>query len=91
MRVSAADVVRRFCEKNSDRYCIYENYSGRGMFGRSCLGIVIRDGSPYLPVMMEFTGFLDAYGFNGNEPEFADASFDSLGLSTIVYFPNIAE
>ena len=31
MKVS--DLIREFCEIHSDKYSVYENYSGRFMFG----------------------------------------------------------
>ena len=38
--MSIEDGIRNFVEKNP-KYNIYENYSGRGMFGRTCLGVVV--------------------------------------------------
>lgn len=38
--MSIEDGIRNFVGKNP-KYSIYENYSGRGMFGRTCLGVVV--------------------------------------------------
>lgn len=39
--LTIADAIRQFVEQSGDKYSIYENYSGRGMFGRKCLGVVL--------------------------------------------------
>ena len=41
MKVS--DLIREFCEIHSDKYSVYENYSGRFMFGAKCMGIIDHD------------------------------------------------
>lgn len=59
---SVADAIRAFCEENSNAYSIYEGYSGRNMFGRKCLGAVIREGYSYLDFLVNLTHYLDTYG-----------------------------
>lgn len=58
----------------------YFGYSGRGMYGKSCFGLLT--GMNLLDLGM-------ALGRAGLEGE-VKAKTDNLGLSTIVYFPDIA-
>ncbi len=85
--MKAADLVREFCEQNIDKYYIYENYSGRGMFGRRCTGVVVRNGNSYMSMLMELTRFLCDNDFDDLTLEFEGVSTDDLGMDTIVYFP----
>ncbi len=85
--MKAVDLVRDFCENNADKYYIYENYSGRGMFGRQCTGVVVKQGNSYMQMLMELTQFLNDNDFDDMALEFEGVSMDELGLDTIVYFP----
>lgn len=64
---------------------VYENYSGRGMFGRKCLGITVDNDCRSLFSL-------------GREVEIRQVEFgdmmnnvvvDSLGRNYIIYFPSI--
>ncbi len=89
--MKVADLVEEFCECNADKYYIYENYSGRGMFGRRCVGIVVRNGSFYMKMLMKLTKYFEAKGFDDVNFELEGMAVDELGLETIVYFPNMEE
>lgn len=86
-----ADLIKNFCESNDEKYSYYENYSGRGMFGRKCPAIVVKQGSSYMNMIMEFTQFLDSKNFDDSNLECEGIATDDLGLDTIVYFPNARE
>lgn len=87
--MKATDLIRRFCEENSDKYQIYENYSSRWMSGKTCLGVVVRNGNSYLEMLSALTAYLNDYA-NDIDLEFSEGlSADNLGLDTIVYFPHI--
>ena len=78
--------------------CDYEtrSYSGRGMYGRSCLGVDLDRGDSTLSCIAHL---LDHIAEEGHEnwqdelEEFAtairDSRSDSMGLGTILYFPDI--
>lgn len=83
----AADLVREFCEHNADKYYIYEKYSGKGMFGKQCTGIVVKHGNSFMSMIMELTQFLCDNDFDDMALEFEGVTCDDLGLDTIVYFP----
>lgn len=83
-----ADLIKNFCDNNDEKYSYYENYSGRGMFGRKCLGIVVKQGYSYMQMIMELTKFLDDNNYDDADFELENPAIDDLGLDTIVYFPN---
>ena len=86
MRVS--NLIKKFCEENSDKYYVYENYSGRFMFGKTCLGIVVKNGFSQMEMLIKLTEYVDKEDLVGDELEFSEGvSIDELGLDTIVYFP----
>lgn len=69
---------------------ISENYSGRGMYGRKCFGIVIDRYTSACAMAFQLAALLAKEGeedllgwLSGNVKE------DSMGLGTIVYFPDI--
>lgn len=64
---------------------IRDSYSGRYMYGKSCLGIVVDDINKAFRFVSYMTDIDPDIGF-----ELADkAKLDSMGLSTIVYFPGV--
>ena len=83
-----ADLIREFCEE-TDGCEVYENYSGRGMFGSTCMGIVVEKDFSYMKMIVKLTRFLDRNDFDNPESELEGMMMDSLGLDTIMYFPNI--
>lgn len=88
--MSIADGIRSFVE-SSENYTIYEGYSGRGMFGKTCLGVIISRGSSFMDFLIKLTQYLDENDVDDISCELEGASYDELGLDTIVYFPNIKE
>lgn len=84
-----SDVIKKFCEENSNAYSIYEGYSGRNMFGRKCLGIVVKQGNSYMEMLMELTKYLDDNNIKDSDLELEGVCVDELGMDTIVYFPKI--
>lgn len=85
-----ADLIKEFCN-NNENYEYYQGYSGRGMFCRKCPAIVVKQGSSYMNMIMEFTQFLDSKNFDDSNLECEGIATDDLGLDTIVYFPNARE
>ena len=63
---------------------VHENYSGRGMYGETCLGFAGDIGAIELGVIM-----CDVLGLD-KALELANRSAsDSLGVGTITYFPGV--
>ncbi len=84
-----ADLIREFCNAPDNNYEVYENYSGRMMFGKMTIGIIVKEGHSYLEMMMELTRYLEAKGFDDPLLELEGVAIDELGLDVIVYFPAI--
>jgi hypothetical protein len=73
------------------------SYSGRNMYGDSCVGFTV-DGDT--GIFRAIADLIDAVDFSGTaDPVFSDlytltgilrtAATDSMGLSTVVYFPHV--
>lgn len=80
--------IESFVSEN-EQYELYENYSGRGMFGRSCLGVVIKQGYSFMDFIINLTKYMDNYDVDDIDFKLEGATYDNLGLDTVVYFPNI--
>ena len=80
--------IRQFVSDNT-QYSLYEGYSGRGMFGKKCLGVVVRSGDSFMAFLIALTKYLDEQGIEDMDCELESASYDDLGKDTIVYFPRI--
>lgn len=91
--MKAADYIRNFVAENDDKYSIYEGYSGRGMFGEQCLGVIVNEGNSCMEFMMDLTSYLAK--MSASDDKDFDLGFaegmcsDSLGKDSIVYFPAI--
>lgn len=83
-----AEGIRQFVSDNT-QYSLYEGYSGRGMFGKKCLGVVVRSGDSFMAFLIALTKYLDEQGIEDMDCELESASYDDLGKDTIVYFPRI--
>lgn len=86
--MTIADGIRNFAEVNP-QYQLYENYSGRGMFGKTCLGVVIHHGDSFMNFFMELTKYFEEQGIEDVNCELEGVSYDDLGLDTVVYFPSV--
>lgn len=86
--MTVEEAIKNFINE-SEQYEIYENYSGRGMFGRSCLGVVVKQGYSFMEFIIKLTKYLDDNGIEDVDFSLEGVSYDALGLDTIVYFPNI--
>lgn len=86
--VDAAEAVRSGVQ-------VRRSYSGRGMYGATCFGLVFEDGASaafeFFAALGELVGEQQEYDEPEVEQGFAQdlaraASTDSMGLGTIVYF-----
>ena len=80
--------IRNFVAVN-EGYELYENYSGRGMFGRICLGVVVKMGYSYMDFLVKLTQYLDENNVDDADLMLEGAAVDDLGMDTIVYFPRM--
>jgi hypothetical protein len=80
--VIARHVIDTVCDiANLERDAVYTEYSGRGMHGQTCFGVVMAPGevARFRAVLSAVTPHIGL--------SWADAAIDSLGLDAIVYFP----
>lgn len=82
-----ANLIRAFCSESE--YEVYEKYSGRAMFSRLTIGIVVRQDQNYFDMLMQLTRYLESEGFDDPFLELEGVSIDELGKSVICYFPAI--
>ena len=81
-----ADLIEEFCESR-ESCSFYPDYSGRFMFGKLCVGIVIRD--RVYGVLAELCDFLYSRGITNVSAALGSICSDSLGMDTILYFQGI--
>ena len=86
--MTVADGIKKFVDENP-QYKLYEGYSGRGMFGRKCLGVVVSHGDSFMEFLMNLTRYLEQNDIEDTNLDLEGVSYDDLGLDTIVYFVNI--
>lgn len=95
-------LIRAVAENDIDSEVSAQRYSGRGMYGRSCLGFVTKSQfSGPLDVAAIFTEYVRGYLLGSkNSVEacdmldslttlFAGARQDSMGLGMVIYFPEV--
>ncbi|MBU5473577.1 hypothetical protein [Roseburia sp. MSJ-14] len=86
--MTVEEAIRKYVDEN-EGYEIYENYSGRGMFGRKCLGVVVKQGCSFMDFLMKLTKYMDDNNVDDVDFKLEGTTYDNLGLDTVVYFPNI--
>ena len=86
--MTVADGIRNFVAENP-QYKLYENYSGRGMFGRKCLGVVVKQGDSFMEFLMNLTRYFERNNIEDIDLDLDGVAYDDLGLDTLIYFPNI--
>ena len=80
--------IRNFVAVN-EGYELYEKYSGRFMFGRACLGVVVKNGYSYMDFLAKLTQHLNENNVDDVELKLEGVAVDDLGMDTIVYFPRM--
>lgn len=90
---TAANILEGFCDGYDGDVTFCPGYSGRGMHGRTCPGIAVRDDTQPFELALDLADF--AGGFEDLTPYelgemLGTSSMDSMGLGYIVYFPNAA-
>lgn len=90
MKTIARWKVESAVENSAEEISLYEGYSGRGMYGDTCFGVVAGgDGAvaAFLVDLADFNDFNDTE-FSETVKEMARSMrTDSMGLDMIAYFP----
>ena len=88
MYESIEETLQAFCEEFG--YDYREDYSGRGMYGHYCIGIVCSCSAAQLMmdlgdyIVDNFDGYISISGSLGGQ-----VAEDSMALNRIVYFPRL--
>lgn len=69
-----------------DEYSLCTDYSGRGMFGRECVGICCQEP---LSMLVDLTEYISTFEVMDIRAKLGRICSDSMGLDTIVYFPDL--
>tara|TARA_Y100001973_G_scaffold106687_1_gene186522 strand:- start:3691 stop:4002 length:312 start_codon:yes stop_codon:yes gene_type:complete len=69
---------------------LYANYSGRYMYGKTCIGIVGDDvHSDLIQFISSIVSLVDKEELEEILEYFSDCKMDNMGLNSILYFPNV--
>ena len=80
------DLIERFCNERDE--CSFRSaYSGRFMYGRTCVGIVIDD--RVYETIVSLCDFLHESGIECVSDVLGIIHSDYMGLSQIIYFPDL--
>jgi len=84
-------IIQIICEQNDINV---RSYSGRGMYGKECLGITFKRGMGFVNVvdaMLEYIQNNEEYyiEIESFREGIRDMQSDSMGLGTVVYFPSV--
>jgi hypothetical protein len=86
--MTVKEAIMEFVE-GQDEYKLYENYSGRFMYGAKCLGVIVSGNCSYMEFLLHLTRYMRDNDVDDDTLELEGVSVDSLGLDSIVYFPRI--
>lgn len=86
--MTVEEAIKNFVNENN-QYELYENYSGRCMFGRTCLGVIVQQNDSFMDFIIKLTKYLGDNDVDDVDFKLEGATYDNLGLDTVVYFPNI--
>jgi hypothetical protein len=82
-------IIRDFCDDHE--YELHEDYSGRCMYGRECIGFVTEESAFNVAINLAiYLNDFDEEGATLLDKFNTRASEDSMGLSHIVYFPSLS-
>jgi hypothetical protein len=81
-----AGLIESFCDDYGYEY--RDNYSGRGMFGKECAGIVTDEN--VLQVVLALSDYMHECGIDCVKDELGRVCYDNMGLDVVIYFPSIS-
>lgn len=92
MEMLRSQIVEALYRAGLEEDALYEKYSGRGMYGRECFGIVGSTGqfASFVAALAELEiGFAARLGDVELVEWIGDVVSDSMGMSTIWYWPSV--
>ena len=79
--MTVEEAIKNFVNENN-QYELYENYSGRCMFGRTCLGVIVQQNDSFMDFIIKLTKYLDDNDVDDVDFKLEGATYDNLGLDT---------
>jgi len=76
-------VIENFCEDNDLE--LVKRYSGRGMYGKTCYGIVCDS----IRTLLELTDYIRDNGFDSVTDVLGNVEIDNMGYQKIFYFRRV--
>ena len=80
LTIEELELIQKCAECNGDELTVYEDYSGRGMFGDTTTGLVVNDDCDFNDLIEAVTEISPNLG-----RKLAKARCDDLGLQIIYY------
>lgn len=81
---SIVDIIKDFCRDYELDFM--SDYSGRCMYGRTCIGVVCTDVEKTLLMIADA---IRDEGYESVSEELGSPSSDNMGLARILYFPEV--
>ena len=88
------EAIARLLEEYAEQFgevSFYNDYSGRGMYGRKCVGLSgsLRDCMQVIAEVIKDAHLCEQLNFNDVVDTLLDAQQDSMGRGVILYWPEI--
>ena len=83
------EIMEDFCKEYD--FDFRDDYSGRGMYGRKCVGFVVGADVDLLLTLVELTEMLIDNGIEYVSSKLEVIRYDSMGTGTIIYFPKLVK
>lgn len=90
--MNISELIESVCEDSDDKHRFRDFYSGRGMCGRICIGVVTDSPADFLLEVMHRAVNDDSLSrddLNHLLEMLGGSKSDSMGLATIVYWPHL--
>lgn len=85
MKLELAKVIVEVCEVEGFEAEVYEDYSGRMMYGEKTTGVTVEDLGGLMTALINNTDILQRHCVEHGQSDRSEFRMDSLGFDTIIY------
>jgi len=85
--ITIRETIENFCNDND--FTFYDRYSGRGMLGEKCVGIVCNNVTDTMVDLIDFIAENNQISIKQAKKILGNYRSDNMGLKYILYFPTI--
>lgn len=88
MTIKAAQFLVNVMENAGETAELYENYSGRGMYGKTTTGVTVSHPLLLITTLIEYIKQMEPESFaedRKNIPDIETLRWDNMGMDTIIY------